>query len=93
MPHTIHAAEPLPASLRIGCAGWSLPRALWSEFPPEGSHLQHYAQRFGAAEIDTSFYRPHRRETYARWAASTPPDFRFAVKLPKAAGRRNAGLR
>ena len=35
-------------------------------------------------EIDTSFYRPHRRETYARWADSTPARFRFAVKLPKA---------
>jgi uncharacterized protein YecE (DUF72 family) len=83
MPHTIHAAEPLSASLRIGCAGWSLPRALWSEFPPEGSHLQRYAQRFDAVEIDTSFYRPHRRETYERWAASTPATFRFAVKLPR----------
>ncbi|MBT2337385.1 DUF72 domain-containing protein [Variovorax paradoxus] len=85
MPHTTHAAEPLlPAPPRIGCAGWSLPRALWPEFPREGSHLQRYAQRFGAVEIDTSFYRPHRRETYERWAASTPGAFRFAVKLPKA---------
>jgi uncharacterized protein YecE (DUF72 family) len=83
MPRIIHAVEPLPASLRIGCAGWSLPRALWSEFPPEGSHLQRYAQRFDAVEIDTSFYRPHRRETYERWAASTPGAFRFAVKLPQ----------
>jgi len=68
---------------RIGCAGWSLPRALWPEFPAEGSHLERYAQRFDAVEIDTSFYRPHRRETYERWAASTPDGFRFAVKLPK----------
>lgn len=73
-----------PASLRIGCAGWSLPRATWPDFPAEGSHLERYAQRFGAVEIDTSFYRPHRRETYERWAASTPAGFRFAVKLPQA---------
>jgi uncharacterized protein YecE (DUF72 family) len=73
---------PLP-SLRIGCAGWSLPRGLWPDFPSEGSHLERYAQRFDAAEIDTSFYRPHRRETYERWAASTPDGFRFAVKLPQ----------
>jgi uncharacterized protein YecE (DUF72 family) len=57
---------------------------MWPEFPAEGSHLERYAQRFDAVEIDTSFYRPHRRETYERWAASTPAGFRFAVKLPQA---------
>jgi uncharacterized protein YecE (DUF72 family) len=71
-------------SLRIGCAGWSLPRDQWLHFPDEGSHLERYAARFGTVEVNSSFYRPHRFETYARWAASTPAGFRFAVKLPKA---------
>jgi uncharacterized protein YecE (DUF72 family) len=35
-------------------------------------------------EINSSFYRPHRQSTYARWAASVPDDFRFAVKLTRA---------
>lgn len=52
-------------------------------FPGDGSHLERYAQRFNAVEINTSFHRPHRPATYARWAASVPPTFRFAVKLPK----------
>ena len=34
-------------------------------------------------EINSSFYRPHRRHTYKRWGASVPPSFRFAVKMPK----------
>jgi uncharacterized protein YecE (DUF72 family) len=34
-------------------------------------------------EINSSFYRPHRTATYRRWAASTPPGFRFTVKFPK----------
>jgi len=72
-----------PEPPRIGCAGWSLPRATWPQFPAEGSHLARYAQRFDAVEINTAFYRPHRRETYERWAAATPAGFRFAVKLPK----------
>ncbi|MDB5827170.1 MAG: hypothetical protein JWQ73_1390 [Variovorax sp.] len=71
------------AVMRIGCAGWSLPRDQWPRFPAEGTHLERYAARFSAVEIDTSFYRPHRRETYERWAASTPDGFRFAVKLPQ----------
>ena len=71
-------------SVRVGCAGWSLPRAVASGFPAEGSHLQRYAACLSCTEINSSFYRPHRAETYARWASSVPADFRFAVKLPRA---------
>jgi uncharacterized protein YecE (DUF72 family) len=31
----------------------------------------------------TAFYRAHKPATYARWAASVPGDFQFAVKVPK----------
>lgn len=72
-----------PAVL-VGCAGWSLPREHQAGFPSGGTHLERYAARFPAAEINTSFYRPHRPSTYARWGASVPPSFRFSVKVPKA---------
>jgi uncharacterized protein YecE (DUF72 family) len=52
-------------------------------FPEAGSHLARYAARFPVAEINSSFHRPHRPSTYARWVAETPPGFRFAAKLPK----------
>jgi uncharacterized protein YecE (DUF72 family) len=52
-------------------------------FPPGPSLLQRYAAVFPAVEINSSFYRPHRPGTYARWAASVPDGFRFAVKLPR----------
>lgn len=71
------------AALRIGTAGWAVPRAVADAFPAEGSGLARYAARLGAAEINTSFHRPHRPGTYARWAASVPDGFRFAAKLPK----------
>lgn len=70
--------------LHIGCAGWSLPKDAQEAFAAEGSHLERYASRLGAVEINSSFYRPHKPATYARWAASVPPGFRFSVKLPKA---------
>lgn len=69
--------------IRIGTAGWSLSRAIGEHFPGNGSHLERYAARFNAAEINSSFYRPHRAATYARWAESVPACFRFAVKLPR----------
>jgi uncharacterized protein YecE (DUF72 family) len=34
-------------------------------------------------EINTSFYRPHRPDTYARWRESVPGDFQFSVKMPR----------
>ncbi len=69
--------------ISIGTAGWSIPKAVRERFPEGGSILERYALAFDAVEINSSFYRPHRPETYARWAASTPDRFRFAVKLPK----------
>ena len=81
-------ARPIPDrsnTVRIGCAGWSLPKEQADRFPAEGSHLERYAARFPAVEINSSFYKPHRPTTYARWAESVPADFRFSVKVPKLA--------
>ena len=68
---------------RIGTAGWSLPAKDAEHFPGPGTHLQRYARALGAVEINSSFHRPHKRETYARWAASVGDGFLFSVKLPK----------
>ena len=71
-------------ALHIGTAGWALPRAVHHAFPAQGSHLERYAARFDGVEINSSFYRQHRRAVYGRWAASVPRGFRFAVKVPRA---------
>lgn len=73
----------MDARCRIGTAGWGIAKQHGSAFPAEGSHLERYAAVFDAAEINSSFYRPHRVSTYERWAASVPERFRFSVKLPK----------
>ncbi len=70
-------------TVMIGTAGWSIPTPLAAVFPSQGTHLERYARRFSAVEINSSFYRPHKPATYARWAGCVPPDFRFAVKLPR----------
>jgi uncharacterized protein YecE (DUF72 family) len=71
------------SAVRVGTAGWSIASRHAAAFPVDGSHLQRYARRLNAVEINSSFYRPHRRETYERWADSVPQHFRFAVKLPR----------
>jgi uncharacterized protein YecE (DUF72 family) len=67
----------------VAIAGWSIRKEQSHLFASEGSHLQRYASRFAAVEINSSFYGAHKRETYERWAAAVPPHFRFAVKMPK----------
>jgi len=67
----------------IGTAGWTIPAQYKSEFPSEGSHLRRYASRLNCVEINSSFYRPHKRTTYEKWAASVPEHFRFSVKIPR----------
>lgn len=69
--------------IHVGSAGWNIPRAHKHRFPLEGSQLARFAARLTGAEINTSFYRPHAPETYAKWAAAVPAAFRFAVKIPK----------
>ena len=73
----------------VGTAGWSVPKQHVGLFPEadEGakvSHLERYAKLLHCVEINSSFYRQHRRSTWERWAATTPDHFRFAVKAPKA---------
>lgn len=69
----------------VGSAGWNIPRAHKDRFPESasGSGLQRYAACLNAAEINSSFYRPHARAIYERWSASVPVGFRFSVKIPK----------
>ncbi len=64
----------------VGTAGWAIPK----ESDREGTRLFHYSRTFPCAEINSSFYRSHRAATWARWAAQTPPEFRFAIKAPRA---------
>ena len=70
--------------VRIGTAGWSIPKAVAASFPGDGSQLRRFGRVLDGAEINTTFSRHHRPATFERWATETPEDFRFSVKLPRA---------
>ncbi len=69
--------------VRVGCAGWNIPRHAVGHFASGGSHLERYSQSFNSCEINSSFYRPHKKETWERWARSVPAGFPFSVKVPR----------
>jgi uncharacterized protein YecE (DUF72 family) len=67
--------------LCVGCAGGWIRREHAGHFPIEGSHLARSARPFPAVEVNSSFTKPHRPSTYARWASETPEGFAFALKV------------
>src|SRR5690348_6879773 len=74
----------LTLHVRVGCAGWNIPKQFASEFATDGTHLQRYSRKFLCTEINSSFYRAHRLQTWQRWAESVPENFQFSVKAPRA---------
>jgi uncharacterized protein YecE (DUF72 family) len=71
------------AVIRVGTAGWAIPSRYQEQLAGDGSHLERYARLLNAVEINSSFHRQHRAQTYLRWAGSVPANFRFAVKVPR----------
>ena len=69
-----------------GTSGFSYPAWRGSFYPEKlavGKMLAFYAGKLGAVEINNTFYRMPRPAVLERWAAETPPTFRFAVKSPR----------
>jgi uncharacterized protein YecE (DUF72 family) len=70
--------------LYVGTSGWSY--SSWKpDFYPAAAKpaefLRHYAERLPSVELNTTGYRLPAEEQFERWAAATPPGFRFAPKL------------
>jgi uncharacterized protein YecE (DUF72 family) len=72
--------------VRIGISGWTYAPWRGTFFPaklPQHRELGHAANIFSSIEINGTFYSLQRPESYAKWAAETPPDFVFSVKGPR----------
>ena len=67
----------------VGTSGWSLARSVAPGSSPNLTGLERYAEYFNCVEINSTFYRLPRPATLERWRDSTPPEFRFAAKLPR----------
>jgi len=69
--------------LYAGTSGFSY--STWKgKFYPEslagGKMLRYYAERLNGVELNGSFYRTPPESTLLKWAAETPPGFRFCMK-------------
>jgi len=72
--------------IRIGTCSWSDRSLISSGWYPKNasdsqSRLRFYAENFSTVEADSTFYAIPAPETVYAWAARTPPDFRFNIKV------------
>ena len=80
----ISRPPPVHPRLHVGTSGWAYPDWV-GPFYPAGTaprdFLASYSQRFGAVEIDSTFYRIPTAKMVDAWNAATPEDFRFTPKV------------
>ena len=80
------ATGPSVDGLYVGTSGFSYPS--WrGGFYPAGARpsdfLRLHAERLPSVELNATFYRLPSEEQLRKWAAQTPPAFRFAVKMSR----------
>jgi uncharacterized protein YecE (DUF72 family) len=78
--------------IRVGIGGWVF--APWrGEFYPKGlphaRELEHASRRLTSIEINGTFYRTQKPDSFRKWAAETPDDFMFSLKGPQFATNRS----
>jgi uncharacterized protein YecE (DUF72 family) len=80
----------------IGTSSWADPGFVEEWYPSDlaaRDRLRWYAERFEAVEVNSTFYAVPSARTVERWAAETPDDFTFDVKLHRLLSRHSADLK
>src|SRR5579884_2537815 len=76
----------MAGSIRVGCSGWVYNHWRNIFYPkevPQKAWLEFYTSEFDTVELNNSFYRLPKPETFAAWRQRTPNGFCFAVKASR----------
>ena len=77
--------------IRVGIGGWVFKPWRGEFYPkelPQARELEHASRKLGTIEINATFYRTQKPDSFRKWAAETPDDFVFALKGPQFATNR-----
>lgn len=75
-----------PATLYIGCSGFSYRDWKGVFYPPElppRKWFAYYCTQFNTLELNVTFYRMPELRAFEQWYEQSPAGFRFAVKAPR----------
>ncbi|MBW3536655.1 MAG: DUF72 domain-containing protein [Actinobacteria bacterium] len=70
----------------VGTSGWQYKDWRGRFYPDklaQGRWLEHYSERFSTVEVNNTFYRLPKPETFGDWRARVPNDFVYAVKASR----------
>ena len=73
-------------TVHVGTCGWQYADWRGLLYPAklaQGRWLEHYAERFQTLEVDNTFYRLPKAETFTAWRDRTPDDFCMALKTSR----------
>jgi uncharacterized protein YecE (DUF72 family) len=77
--------------IRVGIGGWTYEPWRETFYPadlPQKRELEYASRQVTAIEINGTFYRTQKPESFAKWRDETPDDFIFSVKAPRYATNR-----
>jgi len=77
--------------IRVGIGGWVFEPWRGAFYPkglPQARELEYASRKLTAIEINATFYRTQKAESFRKWAAETPDDFVFSLKGPQFATNR-----
>ena len=75
---------PTVSPIRVGCSGWVYKHwrgILYPEGLAQRLWFQRYSEEFDTVEINATFYRVPKPETFEGWRNKAPAGFRYAVKV------------
>src|SRR5205085_5337630 len=76
----------------LGTQGWNYEGWIGPFYPPGSKAkemLSLYAEVFDTVEVDSTFYAIPAENSVKGWAARTPTDFKFSLKLPSEITHKN----
>ena len=74
------------ATLFVGTSGWTYDDWKGCFYPkglPKSRWFDYYSSRFPAVEINATFYRAFKDQTYLKWRERAPQGFGYVLKAPK----------
>jgi len=72
--------------VRIGIGGWTYDPWRETFYPadvPKNRELEYASRQVTAIEVNGTFYRTQKPETFAKWRDATPEGFVFSLKAPR----------
>ncbi len=75
-----------PAHFLVGTSGWvydDWKGRFYPETLPRSRWFAYYAAHFPTVEVNATFYRAFKDQTYVQWRERVPPGFLYVLKAPR----------